>query len=150
MKWRFLGPRDFKWMMEVSKKHHEESDWKKIEYSEEKVEKYIRTAANDPTYFAIIVEEDDKKIGFMSGRLLEYPFSYKLFARELDLYVVPKHRTGMAGVFMMRKFIDWAKINKAVEVFFEPRLSDNETNKFKALAKRLGMSHFANAYRRQL
>jgi Na+-transporting NADH:ubiquinone oxidoreductase subunit NqrC len=56
----------------------------------------------------------------------------------------------MAGVFMMRKFIDWAKINKAFEVFFEPRLSDNETNKFKALAKRLGMSHFANAYRRQL
>jgi len=35
-------------------------------------------------------------------------------------------------------------------VYFEPRLSDNETKKFDAMAKRLGMEHFANAYRRKL
>ena len=56
----------------------------------------------------------------------------------------------MAGIFMMRKFIEWAKMNGALEVYFEPRLSDNETTKFKAMAKRLGMEHFGNAYRRQL
>jgi len=46
--------------------------------------------------------------------------------------------------------MDWAKINGAYEVYFEPRLSDNETKKFDAMAKRLGMEHFANAYRRKL
>ena len=56
----------------------------------------------------------------------------------------------MAGIFMMRKFMDWAKMNGALEVYFEPRLSDNETKKFDAMAKRLGMEHFANAYRRKL
>ena len=86
----------------------------------------------------------------MAGRILEYPFSEETFARELDLYVEPKHRNGMAGIFMMKKFMDWAKINNAVEVLFEPRLSDGAIKKFDAMAKRLGMEHFANAYRRKL
>ena len=87
---------------------------------------------------------------FMAGRLLEYYFSRKLYARQIDLYVEPTHRNGMTGIFMMRKFIEWAKINGALEVYFEPRLSDNEIKKFDAMAKRLGMEHFANAYRRKL
>ena len=86
----------------------------------------------------------------MVGRLLEYNFSREKFARELELYVEPTKRNGMAGIFMMRKFMDWAKINGALEAYFEPRLSDNETKKFDAMAKRLGMEHFANAYRRKL
>jgi hypothetical protein len=86
----------------------------------------------------------------MSGRLLEYSFSREKFARELDLYVEPTQRKGMAGIFMMRKFMDWARMNGAVEAYFEPRLSDKEIKKFDAMAKRLGMEHFANAYRRKL
>ena len=111
MQWRFLEPKDFEWMMNVSKEHHKESDWSEVEYSEDKVKGYIDTALNDPSYFAIIIEKDEKRIGFMAGRLLEYSFSNKKFARELDLYVVPKERKGMAGIFMMKKIMDWDKIN---------------------------------------
>ena len=150
MEWRFLEPNDFEWMMYVSKEHHEESDWSEVEYDKKKVARYIDTATNDPNYFGIVALKDEERIGFMVGRLLEYNFSREKFARELELYVEPTKRNGMAGIFMMRKFMDWAKINGALEVYFEPRLSDNETNKFKAMAKRLGMEHFANAYRRKL
>ena len=150
MEWRFVEPNDLEWLKEVTKEHHEESDWSEVEYSEDKVERYIRTATNDPNYFGIIVEKDEKRIGFMAGRLLEYYFSRKLYARQIDLYVEPTHRNGMTGIFMMRKFIEWAKINGALEVYFEPRLSDNEIKKFDAMARRLGMEHFANAYRRKL
>ena len=150
MKWRFLEPKDFEWMVAISKEHHKESDWSEVTYSEDKVTNYIQTAIKDPNYFAIIVEEDDKRIGFMAGRILEYPFSEETFARELDLYVEPKHRNGMAGIFMMKKFIEWATVKKAREVLFEPRLSDGKIKKFDAMAKRLGMEHFANAYRRKL
>ena len=86
----------------------------------------------------------------MAGRLLEYYFSREKYARQIDLYVDPTHRTMMAGIFMMRKFIEWAKMNGALEVYFEPRLSDKEIKKFDAMARRLGMEHFANAYRRKL
>ena len=134
----------------TSMEHHAESDWSEVEYNEEKCDKYIRAATNDPSYFGIIVEKDEERIGFMSGRLLEYYFSREKYARQIDLYVDPTHRTVMAGIFMMRKFIEWAKMNGALEVYFEPRLSDNEIKKFDAMAKRLGMEHFANAYRRKL
>jgi hypothetical protein len=137
-------------MVAISKEHHKESDWSEVTYSEDKVTNYIQTAIKDPNYFAIIVEEDDKRIGFMTGRILEYPFSEETFARELDLYVEPKHRTSKAGIFMMKKFIEWATVKKAREVLFEPRLSDGKIKKFDAMAKRLGMEHFANAYRRKL
>jgi hypothetical protein len=150
MEWRFLEPNDFKWMTDVSREHHRESDWSEVEYDEEKVVGYINTAINDPNYFSIVALKDEKRIGFMAGKLLEYSFSREKFARELDLYVVPEKRKGMAGIFMMRKFMDWAKMNGALEVYFEPRLSDNEIKKFNAMAKRLGMEHFANAYRRKL
>lgn len=150
MDWRFIEEHDSEWLLQISKEHHKESDWSEVTYSEDKVKNYIHAATNDPNYFGIVLEEKDKRIGFMAGKLLEYPFSYELFARELDLYVVPKHRKGKAGMFMMKKFIDWAKANKALEVVFEPRLSDKHIKKFDAMAKRLGMSHFANAYRRKL
>ena len=150
MQWRFLEPNDFEWMMKVSKDHHEESDWSEVEYSKDKVKGYITTALKDPNYFAIIVEKDDKRIGFMCGRILEYSFSKKTFARELDLYVEPKHRNGMAGIFMMKKFIEWSRVKEAHEVLFEPRLSDGTIKKFDAMATRLGMEHFANAYRSKL
>ena len=145
-----MEPNDFKWMLDVSKEHHAESDWSEVEYSEEKVEGYINTAINDPNHFGIVALKDEERIGFMSGRLLEYSFSREKFARELDLYVEPTQRKGMAGIFMMRKFMDWARMNGAVEAYFEPRLSDKEIKKFDAMAKRLGMEHFANAYRRKL
>ena len=150
MEWRFLEPNDFEWMLDISKEHHKESDWSEVEYSEDKVKGYINTALIDPNYFAIVIEKDEERIGFMSGRLLEYYFSREIYARQIDLYVVPTHRTEMAGIFMMRKFIEWAKMKGALEVYFEPRLSDNEIKKFDAMAKRLGMEHFANAYRRKL
>ena len=85
----------------------------------------------------------------MAGRIMEYSYSYETFAKELDLYVDPKHRNGMAGIFMMKKFMDWAKMRGVREVIFEPRLSDVAIKKFDAMAKRLGMEHFANAYRRR-
>ena len=150
MEWRFLEPNDFEWMMDVSKEHHAESDWSEVEYSEDKVAGYINVVINDPNYFGIVALRDEKKIGFMAGMLLEYRFSREKFAKELEVYVVPEERTKMAGIFMMKKFMDWAEMNGAREVYFEPRLSDNEIKKFDAMAKRLGMEHFANAYRRKL
>ena len=150
MEWRFFEPNDLEWLINISKKHHEESDWSEVKYSEEKCDKYIRAATNDPNYFGIIAEKDEERIGFMAGRLLEYYFSHEKYARQVDIYVDPTHRNGMAGIFMMRKFIEWAKMKGALEVYFEPRLSDNEIKKFDAMARRLGMEHFANAYRRKL
>ena len=38
------------------------------------------------------------------------------FAKQLELYVVPKERGKMTGIQMMKKFIDWSKMQGAQEV----------------------------------
>ena len=138
MKWRFVEPQDYEWAIAASKKHHKESDWSEVEYNDVKAKRYFDVAITDPNYFAILIEKGNERIGFMAGRI-----------KELELYVDPKHRNGMAGIFMMKKFMDWAKMRGVREVIFEPRLSDVAIKKFDAMAKRLGMEHFANAYRRK-
>ena len=129
MKWRFLGPKDFEWMLDVSKEHHKESDWSEVEYSEDKVKGYITTALKDPNILRSSLKKTTKELGFYGWKDIGVSFSKETFARELDLYVEPKHRNGMAGIFMMKKFIEWSTVKGVREVLFEPRLSDGTIKK---------------------
>ena len=70
MEWRCAEPNDFEWIKKASMEHHKKSDWSEVKYSEEKCDKYIRAAINDPYYFGIIAEKDEERNGFMTGRLL--------------------------------------------------------------------------------
>ena len=67
MDWRFIEEHDSEWLLQISKEHHKESDWSEVTYSEDKVKNYIHAATNDPNYFGIVLEEKDKRIGFMAG-----------------------------------------------------------------------------------
>ena len=66
------------------------------------------------------------------------------FARESELYVIPKERGKMGALFMMRKFIEWSKNNKAREFYFEPSVNGWKLDKCDALAKRLKMEKMNN------
>jgi hypothetical protein len=50
----------------------------------------------------------------------------------------------MGGLFMMRKFIEWAKSKKVRQINFEPSANKGDIKKFDALAKRLGMTKEPN------
>ena len=75
----------------------------------------------------------------MTGQIIPFSFMKDTFARESELYVVPKERGKMGALFMMKKFMEWAKNNKAREIYFEPSVNGGKLEKFDALAKRLGM-----------
>ena len=102
---------------------------------------------NQPNMFGIVSLKEDIPIGFMIGCILEFPYSKDKFARQLELYVVPKERGKMAGLQMMKKFIEWSKVNGAKEVIFEV---SNQVGSFKKLAERLGMEEIGTSYRRIL
>ena len=61
--------------------------------------------------------------------------------------MIPSERGKMGAVIMMKKFMEWAKSNKAREVYFEPSTNGIDVDKFDAIAKRLGMKKEAK-YRR--
>ena len=133
MDWRFFEEKDLYWIQEISEDFLKESAWgNRVEINKEKVINYFFAAMNQPNMFGIVSLKEDIPIGFMIGCILEFPYSKDKFARQLELYVVPKERGKMAGLQMMKKFIEWSKVNGAKEVIFEV---SNQVGSFKKLAE---------------
>jgi hypothetical protein len=148
MKWRFFEEKDLYWIQEISEDFLKESAWgNRVEINKEKVINYFFAAMNQPNMFGIVSLKEDNPTGFMIGCIMEFPYSKDKFARQLELYVVPKERGKMTGLQMMKKFIEWSKMNGAKEVIFEV---SNQTGSFTKLAERLGMEEIGTSYRRIL
>ena len=148
MDWRFFEEKDLYWIQEISEDFLKESAWgNRVEINKEKVTNYFLAAMNQPNMFGIVSLKEDIPIGFMIGCILEFPYSEDKFARQLELYVVPKERGKMTGLQMMKKFIEWSKMNGAKEVIFEV---SNQAGSFEKLAERLGMEEIGTSYRRIL
>ena len=140
MDWRFFEEGDLEWILKVTKDMFEESEWNDGEYDKDKVTRYFYHIIDNPLYmFGIVCLRGEKKIGFLTGEIHQFSFMKDIFARQSELYVIPSERGKMGALFMMNKFIEWAKNNKAREVYFEPSTHNVDINKFDSFAKRLGM-----------
>lgn len=145
MEWRFFKEDDLEWILKATKDMFEESEWSDGEYDKDKVTRYFYHVIDNPLYmFGIIATKGEEKIGFMTGEIIQFSFMNDVFARESELYVIPSERGKMGGLFMMKKFIEWAKNNKVREVHFEPSVNGGNINKYDALAKKLGMNKEPN------
>lgn len=145
MEWRFFKEDDLAWILKATKDMFEESEWSDGEYDKDKVTRYFYHVIDNPLYmFGIIVTKGEEKIGFMTGEIIQFSFMNDVFARESELYVIPSERGKMGGLFMMKKFIEWAKNNKVREVHFEPSVNGGSIDKYDALAKKLGMNKEPN------
>jgi len=145
VEWRFFKEDDLEWILKATKDMFEESEWSDGEYDKDKVTRYFYHVIDNPLYlFGIIETKGEEKIGFMTGEIIQFSFMNDLFAKESELYVIPSERGKMGGLFMMKKFIEWAKNNKVREVHFEPSVNGGSIDKYDALAKKLGMSKEPN------
>ena len=140
MDWRFFEEDDLEWILEATKEMFDESEWSDGEYDKDKVKRYFYHVLDSPLFmFGIIALKGEKRIGFMTGEIHQFSFMKDIFARESELYVIPSERGKMGALFMMKKFMEWAKNNKAREIYFEPSINGGKLDKFDALAKRLKM-----------
>jgi L-amino acid N-acyltransferase YncA len=148
MEWRFFQKKDLYWIQQVSEDFLKESAWgNRVEINKEKVINYFFAAMNKPNMFGIVSLKKEEPTGFMIGCLLEFPYSKDKFAKQLELYVVPKERGKMTGVQMMNKFINWSKMQGAQEVIFDV---STQIGSFDKLAQRLGMEEVGKSYRKIL
>jgi L-amino acid N-acyltransferase YncA len=148
MEWRFFQKKDLYWIQKVSEDFLKESAWgNRVEINKEKVINYFFAAMNKPNMFGIVSLKKEEPTGFMIGCLLEFPYSKDKFAKQLELYVVPKERGKMTGVQMMKKFINWSKMQGAQEVIFDV---STQIGSFDKLAQRLGMEEVGKSYRKIL
>ena len=138
MDWRFFEENDLDWILKATKDMFDESEWSDGEYDKDKVIRYFYHVIDNPLYmFGIITLKGEKKIGFMTGEIHQFSFMNDIFAKESELYVIPSERGKMGGLFMMKKFIEWAKNNKAREVHFEPSVNGGSVDKYDAFAKKI-------------
>jgi len=145
VEWRFFKEDDLEWILKATKDMFEESEWSDGEYDKDKVTRYFYHVIDNPLYmFGIIATKGEEKIGFMTGEIIQFSFMKDVFAKESELYVIPSERGKMGGLFMMKKFIEWAKNNKVREVHFEPSVNGGSIDKYDALAKKLGMNKEPN------
>ena len=148
MEWRFFQKKDLYWIQKVSEDFLKESAWgNRVEINKEKVINYFFAAMNKPNMFGIVSLKKEEPTGFMIGCLLEFPYSKDKFAKQLELYVVPKERGKMTGIQMMKKFINWSKMQGAQEVIFDV---STQVGSFDKLAQRLGMEEVGKSYRKIL
>ena len=145
MEWRFFEENDLDWILKATKDMFDESEWSDGEYNKDKVTRYFYHVLDNPLFmFGIIALKGKKRIGFMTGEIHQFSFMNDVFAKESELYVIPSERGKMGGLFMMKKFMEWAKNNKVREVHFEPSVNGGSVDKYDALAKRLGMKKEPN------
>jgi len=150
IEWRFFEEDDLEWIIETTRSMFAESEWKEGEYDEDKVKSYFYRVIDDPSImFGVIGLKDGERAGFMTGQVGEFSFMKSKFARESDLYVLPEYRGSQVAITMMKKFIEWAKGMKAMEVYLQPS-TNGRLNKFDAMAKRLGMEVVSKTYRKKL
>ena len=148
MEWRFFEKKDLYWIQEVSKDFLKESAWgNRVKINKEKVTNYFFAAMNKPDMFGIVSLKKEKPTGFMIGCLLEFPYSEDKFAKQLELYVVPKERGRMAGIQMMKLFMAWSNMQGAKEVIFDV---STQVGSFNKVAERLGMKEIGTSYRKIL
>ena len=140
MDWRFFEEGDLEWILKATKDMFDESEWSDGEYDKDKVTRYFYHVLDSPLFmFGIIALRGEKRIGFMTGEIHQFSFMKDIFARESELYMIPSERGKMGALFMMKKFMEWARNNKAREIYFEPSVNGGKLDKFDALAKRLKM-----------
>jgi GNAT superfamily N-acetyltransferase len=148
--WRFFQEDDLDWIIKTTREMFEESEWKDGKYDEEKVKQYFYHVIDQPTLmFGAIGLKDEERAGFMTGQVGEFSFMKAKFARESDLFVLPKYRGSQVAITLMKKFIEWAKGMNAKEVYLQPA-TNGKLNKFDAMAKRLGMEIVSKTYRKKL
>ena len=139
IEWKFFEEPDLDWIINTTREMFAESEWKDGKYDEDK-----------PTImFGAIGLKDRERAGFMTGQVGEFSFMKTKFARESDLFVLPKYRGSQVAITLMKKFIEWAKGMKAKEVYLQPA-TNGKLDRFDAMAKRLGMEIVSKTYRKKL
>ena len=150
IEWRFFQEDDLDWIIKTTKEMFAESEWKEGEYDKDKVKRYFYRGMDEPTMmFGAIGLKDEERAGFMTGQVGEFSFMKAKFARESDLFVLPKYRGSQVAITLMKKFIEWAKGMNAKEVYLQPS-TNGKLDRFDAMAKRLGMEIVSKTYRKKL
>lgn len=106
----------------------------------------LRAMIADPNAIVLVSVKDDLVTGVIFGTVQSFWFSDEKFAHDQMLYVHHQHRTGSAGIKLLKGFIEAAKGKGAVRIFSGVTSGVN-IEKASKLLDRLGFEQVGKAYR---
>ncbi|KVF08988.1 hypothetical protein WJ04_09160 [Burkholderia vietnamiensis] len=95
--------------MRAARVMHQESRFRVFAFSDEKVAGVFGNCIASPVGIAFVAESDDEPIGFAMGEICPHPLFDSLMAFEYGIYVLPEHRGRMAGLRLVKAYVEAAK-----------------------------------------
>ncbi len=113
MKIRTMKKCDIPLLVGHGKRMHEESDFKNLDYSEDKCAKLCIEILKNSKYLCVIAEDEGTFYGFFIGYITDYYFGNDWIAEDFLLYVIPNRRGTSAAKWLIGYFEAWATVNGA-------------------------------------
>ena len=92
-------------MIEIGKNLASSTTYKSVNYSEERIEKTIRTLIEHG--FCVVAEKNGEIVGGMMGDVYTPWYSNDRMGIDYTLYIEREHRNGLLAVKMIKKFEQW-------------------------------------------
>lgn len=106
---RELKPSDIAEVMQLAKAMHVESPfYNRYPFSEEKVTRLYEVFLENPDWFCVVAELDEKIIGFLAVTIVPTFFGHARFVEDISFYVDPKYRGTSAALRLVRTVEAWA------------------------------------------
>lgn len=136
--------------IELGHAMHQESYFKHFNYSEEKLNKFLRLMILNPEqYCAYVYEKDNTIIGFFLGVSSEQWIGTDKMSSDLACYIIPEERGSMAGVRLIKAYEEWASSINVKEIVIGVSTGIN-TDRTSSLFKRLGYGDEAFSFRKRI
>ena len=92
-------------LVEMGQALHDESTYKHVEYSPERVAETCRLMIANG--FLVVAEKDGEVIGVMMGDVYVPWYTTERMGIDYTLYIMPEHRNGLIAVKMIKRFEQW-------------------------------------------
>lgn len=95
---------------------HNEGALSDLAYCKDTTWDFIASVISMKDTFHVCACVDHRIVGFMAGRIDQYPFGRGSIARDYVIYVIPEMRGTMIFAKMIQRYKEWAESMKADKV----------------------------------
>lgn len=133
---RPMSPADVEFCIAMGHEMHEESYFKFLDYSDDKLRQLWQMIVFDPKKFcAFVAEKDDQIIGFFIGTCQEHWFGRDTLACDLALFITKEERGGTAAIRLIKAYEQWAHDVGAAEIHIGTSTNVNSDRVMKVFQK---------------
>lgn len=92
-------------MVELGRRMHEESSYRTMTYSAERVAETAKLLVEHG--FALVAEKNGEVIGGMMGDVITPWYTTERMGTDYALYIAPEHRNGLLALKLVKRFEEW-------------------------------------------